>query len=148
MTWLDIPPVWLALALAAAIALDWLVPAGTFGLSWLWLVGDGLVILGVGLMLAALFEFLRGRTSFIPRRVPTAFLQGGIYRLTRNPIYLGAVLVLAGVILHLDAPVALILVPIFAVFIARRFIRGEEIRIRQEFGAAFDSYAARVRRWL
>lgn len=138
----------MGLALAAAIALDWLVPAGTFGLGWLWLVGDGLVILGVGLMVAALFEFLRGKTSFIPRRVPTAFLQGGIYRLTRNPIYLGDVLVLAGVILHLDAPVALILVPIFAVFIARRFIRGEEKALVETFGIPARNWMDRTGRWL
>lgn len=138
----------MALALAAAILLDWLVPAGTFGLRWLWLVGDGLVILGVGLMVAALFEFLRGKTSFIPRRVPTAFLQGGIYRLTRNPIYLGDVLVLAGVIVHLDAPVALILVPIFAVFIARRFIRGEEKALVETFGIPARDWMDRTGRWL
>jgi protein-S-isoprenylcysteine O-methyltransferase Ste14 len=55
--------------------------------------------------------------------------------------------VLAGLCLRWDAPQALILVPVFAWVIARRFIDGEEARLRDAFGAEFDSWAARVGRW-
>ncbi|MEC7764253.1 MAG: isoprenylcysteine carboxylmethyltransferase family protein [Pseudomonadota bacterium] len=124
------------------------MPGGTFGPRWIWRAGDALVILGVGLMVVAVVPFLRQRTSFIPRRRPTAFVRSGLYRVTRNPIYLGDVLVLTGVILHLDAPIALILVPIFAGFIARRFIRGEENALIETFGDEAKAWMNRVGRWL
>lgn len=63
----------------------------------------------------AFWEFLRARTSVIPRQMPSAFLKRGIYRLTRNPIYLGDAMVLAGgLILRWDVLAALPLVPAFA----------------------------------
>lgn len=136
------------MAIAASFGLDRLVPGGTFGPGWVRYLGDALVALGLGLMALALVEFLRGRTSFVPRRVPSAFLKSGIYRVTRNPIYLGDALVLAGVILHLDVPLALILVPIFAAFIAHRFIRGEERGLIEAFGDEARDWMDRVGRWL
>ena len=72
------------------------------------------------------FELVRHHTTFIPRRMPSAFVRQGIFRLSRNPIYLGDALVLAGAILHWDVLPALVLVPAFWRLITRRFIVGEE----------------------
>ena len=88
------------------------------------------------------------RTTVIPRRNPAALVTGGVFRLTRNPIYLGDAALLTGAILWWDAPAALPLVPAFVWLITRRFIRDEEARLRAAFGADFDRWAARVRRWL
>jgi len=107
------------------------------------LVGGGLVLVAL-----AFAEFRRHKTTVIPHREADRLIQTGIFRRSRNPIYLADVLVLAGLILRWDAVLSLVLIPAFMALIEKRFIRGEEIRIRQEFGAAFDSYAARVRRWL
>lgn len=136
------------MALAVVYAIDRALPGLGFGLGWVVLLGDALVVAGLALMVAALVAFLRARTSFIPRRVPSAFLQGGVYRFTRNPIYLGDALVLTGAILHLDAPIALPLVPLFGWFITVRFIRGEEAGLIATFGDEARDYLSRVRRWL
>ena len=148
LRWIDIPPGWLALSAGAAWGLDTLVPGLGFGWSWSRLVGDGLIALGLGAMGLAFWEFLRARTSVIPRQVPTAFLKRGIYRLTRNPIYLGDAMVLAGLILRWDVLAALPLVPAFAALITRRFILGEEAGLMTQFGEEFTEWAAKVRRWL
>jgi protein-S-isoprenylcysteine O-methyltransferase Ste14 len=148
LRWIDIPPGWLALSAGAAWGLDWLIPGLGFGWNWSRLLGDGLIALGLGAMGLAFWEFLRARTSVIPRQVPTAFLTRGIYRLTRNPIYLGDAMVLAGLILRWDVLVALPLVAVFTSVITRRFILGEEAGLIAQFGDEFTEWAAKVRRWL
>jgi len=147
LRWLDIPPSWLIGAIALAFGVDALWPGLGFGWAWSYWLGNVLIVLGFGAMALALIEFLREKTSFIPRRVPSAFLKDGIYRLTRNPIYLGDALVLAGFILRWDVLVALVLVPLFGALISHRFIAGEEAGLRAAFGDEFDEWCQIVRRW-
>ncbi len=145
---IDIPPLWLGLFIALAWGLDRLWPGMATGWEWLRPLGWGLVVAGLVAMALALVEFLRNRTTFIPRRVPTAFLQHGIYRISRNPIYLGDALVLAGLIIAWDALPLLVLVPAFMVLITRRYIHGEEAGLEARFGEEYTAWKARVRRWL
>ncbi len=143
---IDLPPVWLI----AFGGLGWLLD-GLVDLSFPWGMSNlGPVLLGAGATLFSLggLQMLRARTTVIPRRNPAALVTGGVFRLTRNPIYLGDTALLAGAILWWDAPEALPLIPAFIGLIARRFIRDEEARLRAAFGGAFDDWAARVRRWL
>ncbi|MCG6557778.1 isoprenylcysteine carboxylmethyltransferase family protein [Ruegeria sp. 1NDH52C] len=146
---IDLPPIWLA----AFIAVAWLQQRYfSLGLS----LDSGLADLiaglliggGVLLMLMAAVEFRRHRTTIIPHRAPSAMVQSGIYKRSRNPIYLGDVLVLAGVILHLDAVLSLVLVPVFAWLLEKRFIVPEENRLRRQFRADFARYAQKTRRWI
>lgn len=145
---LDLPPVWLLVMMALAFATARLFPGMTVDLDWMRGLGAGIILLGLIIMAAAVWEFLRARTTLIPRRTPTAFLQCGIYRLSRNPIYLGDAVVLFGAILWWGALVALPLVPLFILLITKRFIKGEERGLRAEFGVEFDEWAGNVRRWL
>lgn len=145
---IDLPPVWLVLFIAAAYLLDRLLPGFGFGWVWLMRLGDVVFLVGLLAMGLAVWEFLRARTTFIPRRVPTAFLQGGIYRISRNPIYLGDALLLLGLILRWDVLLALPLVPLFASLITRRYILGEEAGLEAKFGAEFSEWRAKVRRWI
>jgi protein-S-isoprenylcysteine O-methyltransferase Ste14 len=146
MKWIDLPPVWLAVfALLGWVQAHWL-PLGAFGRAGDWL-GGALVLAGLGLALAAAVEFRRARTTIIPHGMPTAIVTSGVYRISRNPIYLGDALILAGLGLRWDSVLALLLVPVFVAVITARFIRPEEGRLRARFGAAFDAWAARVRRW-
>jgi len=146
MKWIDLPPVWLALfaALGWAQAAWW--PLGSFG-AWGDWAGAALVALGLGLAVAAALEFRRARTTIIPHATPTAIVTSGVYRISRNPIYLGDALILAGLGLRWDSVLALVLVPVFVAVITARFIRPEEARLRARFGAEFEAWAARVRRW-
>ncbi|WP_093966940.1 methyltransferase family protein [Actibacterium lipolyticum] len=147
LKWLDLPPIWLAFFGVTAWGQSRLLPAFSFG-KWADWVGTALVGAGVLIAVSAILQFFGNRTSVIPRRTPRTLIRTGIYRLTRNPIYLADAMVLGGLILRWDAVLSVVLVPVFMAVIHRRFIKGEEMRIREEFGEAFDAYASRVRRWL
>lgn len=145
--WIDLPPIWLAAFLAAVWGLDRVLPMNLFGQ-----IGDllaaGLALVGAGLFGGALRAFARARTTVIPHRLPQALVTSGVFRFSRNPIYLADAGFLTAAILWLDVPQALPLVPLFMALIRIRFIMAEEQRLRTVFGAAFDDWAARVRRWL
>ena len=140
------PPTW-ALVFAALI---WaqsrglpLLDLGALGV----VAGIGFVGAGAVLLSAAALQFRRHRTTILPREVPRAMITDGVYAYSRNPIYVADALILAGLALIWDAG-GLVLVPVFMAVITRRFILGEEAGLRAHFGAAFDAYAGRVRRWL
>lgn len=148
LKWIDIPPSWLLGALGLTWGLDQLVPWFATGWGWITYLGNLLVGLGLVSMALGAWELVRHHTTFIPRRVPTNFVRQGIYRITRNPIYLGDALVLAGAALHWDILPALLLVPAFTGLISRRFIRGEEAGLIARFGDEVEAWFGRVRRWL
>src|SRR5690606_21326364 len=110
----------------------------------------GVVLAGLGLalVLAAVMQMVAARTTFVPRRDPDALVSSGLFRVSRNPIYLGDALILVGLCLYWNAVLALPLVIIFVRLISRRFIEGEEAVLRHRFGSAFDTYAKRTRRWI
>lgn len=140
------PPTWLALFLALAWMQSRFLPlldAGPMGRT----IGAVLIAVGLGMMLLAALQFLRHHTTVLPRETPTAMIDSGIYRWSRNPIYLADALILSGAALQWDVG-GLILVPIFMAVIRTRFILGEEAGLRARFGPAFEAYAARTRRWL
>jgi len=139
---MDIPPLWLGLALAASWALSRL---------WAWpLPGLGMAVIGLGavLMLAAVAQMLASRTTFIPRRNPSALVTAGVFRISRNPIYLADALILTGAILYWGALFALPVIPAFMSLIMQRYIRDEENRLRSGFGMEYSTWAARVGRWV
>jgi len=140
------PPTWLLLFLCLAALQARFLPlidAGPIGR----LAGTGLIVCGAVLFIAALLQFRRHHTTVMPRETPVAMIETGIYRLSRNPIYLADALILTGAVLWWDAA-SLLLVPVFVQVITHRFIKGEEAGLRDIFGAAYDRYAARTRRWL
>ena len=143
MKFLDLPPIWLAGALVLTWLSPWLLPWGPA--FW---PGIVLLALAAALALAAIRELARARTTVIPHREPAALVTGGIFRWTRNPIYLADLLILIGLSLIWGKTAGLVLVPALAILLERRFIRGEEGRLGAAFGAAFEAYAARTRRWL
>jgi len=146
--WLDIPPVWLALACAIAWMQASYVPFGlSFGGNWSDFAGGLFVGGGVILMLLAVYEMRAKRTTLIPHREADILVQSGIFSRTRNPIYLGDALVLIGLILNWNAVLALPLIPVFVWIIEKRFIEPEERRLRHKFKAEFARYEQKVRRW-
>lgn len=149
MKWFDMPPVWLA----GFAALAWIqVRVFPLGLSLEGAVTDFLAALliggGVLLMVLAFSEFRRHRTSIIPHETPARLIQSGIYKRSRNPIYLADVLILAGLVLRFDAVLSLVLVPTLLWVLERRFVIPEENRMRRRFRADFARYERKVRRWL
>ena len=149
MKWLDIPPVWLAIAIFATYWIGLNDPFDlSFGGDWAQLVAGLLIGAGVVLMLLAVVEMRKWKTTVIPHRDAAHLVQSGIFKRTRNPIYLADALILFGVILRFDAPLALPLLPLFVWIIEKRFILAEEKRLRQMFKADFARYCSRTRRWI
>jgi protein-S-isoprenylcysteine O-methyltransferase Ste14 len=109
-----------------------------------------LVALGAAVAIAGVVGFRAQRTTVNPTRpaAATSLVQGGVYRWTRNPMYLGLALGLAGAAVGLSNLGAMVLLPAFVTWIDRLQIVPEERALLANFGAAFTDYAARVRRWL
>lgn len=149
MKWLDMPPVWLICFVGIAWFQAKLYP---FNLSLqhpVTLLLAGLFV-GAGIVLALLaaMEFRRHKTTIIPHETPSNLIQTGVFKRTRNPIYLADVLILAGLCLWWDAVLALVLVPVLVWVLEKRFIVPEENRMRREFHADFARYAQKTRRWV
>lgn len=142
---LDYPPVWLILHMAVAwfMASVW-APLGDMGL----LPGAALIAGGLGIMVWAAAAFRRAATTIVPHREPSALVETGPYRRSRNPIYLADLLILAGWALALGAPAALLLLAPLLQVLTTRFVVKEEALLAARLGEAYDSYRARVPRWI
>lgn len=148
---LRVPPV---LVVAIAAALMWVVaralPGWNLDLPGRQAVAALAAILGVAVALAGVIEFRRSRTTVNPLRPDTAtsLVDGGIYRLSRNPMYLGFALALLGWGVFLANPAALAVLFGYVAYMNRFQIAPEERALEARFGAAFAEYRAKVRRWL
>ena len=145
---LDLPPVWLVGFLLLAWGLARLTPG--LNTQYAWQGPLALVLFGAAVVLMALavWQMWRARTTVMPRNVPSALVTSGIFRLSRNPIYLGDALVLAAAVIWWGSSLGLLIVAAFVWFIQDRFIAGEEATIRAEFAADFDTWAQKTRSWL
>lgn len=105
---------------------------------------------GITISLAGVLEFRRARTTVNPLnpQAATAMVTSGIYRYSRNPMYLGLLFVLVGWALWLSNVIAFLLPPFFVFYINRFQIEPEERALSAKFGEAFRKYRRLVRRWL
>ncbi len=142
---LNMPPVWLIgfMATAWGLARLW-APLGDM-LLW---PGLGLVAIGIATIVWSALTFRRAQTTIVPHQPPSALVEAGPYRFSRNPIYLADLIILAGVVLILGAPLALILLVPFREVLLRLFILPEEAVLERDLGPAYLDYKTRVRRWL
>jgi len=119
---------------------------------WLadWSQAAGAVLLAFGVVLgpANALMFLARGTTLNPVRTPARLFTGGVYRFTRNPMYIGLLLIYAGVALLHWQLCALLLIWIPFVVVNRVYIPFEEQRMLTEFGDDYASYCGRVGRWL
>lgn len=118
--------------------------------SWRLVGSLVLLVSGVGVCLAGVICFHRAKTTVNPLKPASAsvLVTSGIYRVTRNPMYLGFALVLVAWAVLLASPFAWLGVAVFVLFINRFQILPEERALRRLFGEALDEYCARVRRWI
>jgi len=110
----------------------------------------GLVLILLGLTFNIQLSGLYGRrgTTIKPFREPSAFLAGGHYAYSRNPMYLWMIIALLGLFMLLGSLLPLIVPPLFAVLLNYRFVVHEEDAMTQRFGEEYVQYRRRVRRWL
>ena len=132
---------WATARLLPGLSADW---PGRIPLS------VALALAGVLVSLAGVLAFRRHHTTVNPLKpqAASALVSTGVYAFTRNPMYLGMLVVLVAWGLYLSNLAAAVLVPLFVPCLNRLQILPEERVLRAKFGAAFDAYAARVRRWI
>lgn len=140
----DVPPVWLAGFAALGWVLGNWVPLWRFDITP---VGGIILWVGVAAVLWSAFWFWRRKTPIEPGHEPRALIVEGPYRLNRNPIYTGLVLILLGFALNQGALSALLPVIAFPILITRRFILPEEDLLRAAFGPDAEAYFLASRRW-
>lgn len=144
----DLPPVWLVGAILLVRFQATVFPGAVhrfFLTDW---VGGVLIAAGLALMVWALAAFRAHQTTAVPHNTPARIITTGPFARSRNPIYLGDVMVLTGVVLWWGAWPSLLLIPLFVWVLARRFIAPEEARMKESFGAEFDAFAEKTPRWL
>lgn len=145
------PPLLFAFALALGLVLQGWFPLvevpGSYarGLRWL---GVALVLIGAGHTFSSAALFARLRTTIVPHGRSSTLVTGGAYRWTRNPMYLGLSVAYlgAGALSHSLWP--LLLLPFVLIVMDQKVIPHEERQLAETFGADYDAYRARVRRWL
>ncbi|MBO6814495.1 MAG: isoprenylcysteine carboxylmethyltransferase family protein [Rhizobiaceae bacterium] len=146
---MNIPPIaQLAIFACLAVILATFLPGLTVDVP-IWLpVLVGLI--GVLFLLPAVVSFAKQKTTVDPRtpEAATTLVTSGIYGITRNPMYVGMLLLLLALAAWLAAASSLLPTIAFLLSIDRGQIRREEESLRQNFGVAFETYANRVPRWL
>jgi protein-S-isoprenylcysteine O-methyltransferase Ste14 len=142
------PPVWLVLGLIGVFALNESYPLIRFTSLASQIAGGVLIVAGLLLLVSANGLFVRAGTDVIPFKDVSSLVTSGVYRFSRNPMYLGMVLVLLGCAVTVGAASALPVPLLFAIIVEVRFIRHEERMLQGLFPAEYPAYCARVRRWL
>jgi len=141
------PRIAMGLVLLAGL-LHLVVTTGYFDVFRSWLTGTAVFASGFALMIGAWWQFKAHEVAICPTAPTARLITGGLYRWTRNPMYLGMVVMLAGLALAVGT------VPFYAAAVAlwliinRHFCPYEERKLRDSFGDEYSRYAARVRRWL
>ncbi|MEI9849700.1 MAG: isoprenylcysteine carboxylmethyltransferase family protein [Sphingomonas sp.] len=145
------PPLVYIGALLAGLALERLIGRPGIPLFGNYLehtLGWLAVAAGLAIMLTAIGLFRKAETERMPWKPATALVTDGVYRWTRNPMYLGMALVYAGIALLLDSLVTLLLLIPLVFVIQKEVIEREERYMEARFGDAYRAYKASARRWV
>jgi len=113
-------------------------------------IAGALLVAGVGISVAGVKSFRLAKTTVNPTRPGSAstLVTSGIYRFTRNPMYLGFLLALLGWAVFLSSPQGFAGALIFVLYMNRFQIKPEEMAMSSMFGEKYERYKIEVRRWL
>ena len=142
------PPVLLVMHFLVAYFLNRFVPLSFVFPGILVWVGYALVVIGFGLAFSAAIRFMQARTTLDPHGSVSEIVTGGVFGISRNPIYLGFVCLLVGFPFIFGSYSGLILSPFFIILMNTLVIQHEEAYLEKKFGDVYTSYKSRVRRWL
>lgn len=148
---LKLPPAALALLIALAMwGASRMTPSLEVPFLARGLAGAVFVAVGMGIAVAGIVTFRRAGTTIDPTKPGSAsvLVSSGVYRFTRNPMYLGVLLALIGWAAFLSNAWALVGVPAFVLYMNRFQITPEERTLSAIFGAEYSAYKSMVRRWL
>ena len=148
---LKVPPPAVALVIGvlmwlltrAAPSLGFVIPAST-------LIAIILAVAGLAIAIAGVATFAKAKTTVNPTtpQASSSLVSWGIYKVTRNPMYLGLLLELTAWAIFLSNPLPFLLLPVYMIYINRFQIAPEERVLTKLFGSNFAAYQSRVRRWI
>jgi protein-S-isoprenylcysteine O-methyltransferase Ste14 len=148
---LKVPPLVLVLVLALTM---WFaarqLPSLAIMLPWRHGLAAAVSGFGIFFLLAGIYTFWKAKTTFNPMKPDTSssLVVSGIYRVSRNPMYLGFLLVLIGWAIFLSHVLPFLFLPVFVAYMNRFQILPEERVLSAKFGEGYDRYKQAVRRWL
>lgn len=148
---LKVPPVAQVIITAAAMyGVSKMVPALTFSLNGSTALAVGLGVIGMSLGVMGVTQFRIAQTTPNPQALEkvSSLVTSGIYRYSRNPMYLGLVLILLGWAFYLSHFLAFVLLPVFILYMTRFQIQPEEQMMARKFGKTYQAYLNKVRRWI
>jgi protein-S-isoprenylcysteine O-methyltransferase Ste14 len=145
---LSFPPGQLLASIILAVVLAFCCPGPRLLAPPFTLLGLVPIAAGIALNLAAAAALKCHATTIKPFAESSALVTDGVFGLTRNPIYLGMILILCGTALLLGAATPWAVCLGFAAQLHFRFVLAEEQMLAARFGEAWLDYAARVRRWV
>ena len=145
------PPLLFLAALVLGFSLDRLMPLPLSNpelTSIGWTAGGALIVIGIAIFAAGIRNFSRADTPVPSTQAVRALVTTGIHGWSRNPIYVGMLLVYAGIGMAARSPwILLLALPLF--FILRYgVVAREEAYLERRFGETYRDYKAHVRRWL
>ena len=143
-----IPPVYYLVALVAMLILNFVFPVKRlihFPFNWLGLV---FVVIGNIFNKSSLDYFKKVDTPESPYEKSTYLVTAGLYRFTRNPMYLGGILIILGIAVILGSLSPFFVLPFLIWAVQRSFVRREESALEEIFGEEYRAYKKKVRRWI
>jgi protein-S-isoprenylcysteine O-methyltransferase Ste14 len=113
-------------------------------------VAGAFIIVGLLIDLTAVLAFFAAKTTISPLKPQNtnSLVISGLYKISRNPMYLGMLMILTGWTIWLGNPLNAVLLAGFIAYITYAQIRPEETALHEKFGADYDDYCRRVRRWI
>ena len=148
---LKVPPVAQVIITAAAMyGVSKMVPALTFSLNGSTALAVGLGVIGMSLGVMGVTQFRKAQTTPNPQALEkvSSLVTSGIYGYSRNPMYLGLVLILLGWAFYLSHFLSFVLLPVFILYMTRLQIQPEEQMMARKFGKTYQAYLNKVRRWI
>ncbi len=142
------PPILLMICIAAGLGLHTMLPFPTQDSPAFQLAGAALILAALALDVWASLSFRKAKTTILPHRGSDALVTSGPFQFSRNPIYVGNVMILVGVGLMARSLWPIILAPALAIAVQKLAIEREEAHLSARFGAQWEDYAQRVRRWV
>ena len=142
------PPVVALIFVVMAHFLGDLIPLSFSAPAILRAVGLAMSLVGFLLGIAAFIEFRKAHTTLDPHGSAKQLVTSGIYRYTRNPIYLGFLLLVMGLPLYSGLYWGIILAPLYVLLMNRLIIQHEEAYLERKFGKTYTNYTTDVRRWV
>lgn len=143
-----VPPVYLLASIGLMFVINkWLPIGNAVPDSWQWF---SLILMAFGLLMifSSFGLFVKADTGVVPFDEAKALVTSGFYRITRNPMYLGMVLILVAAAVKAGSIGAWLPIPLFIAVIHFNFILGEEEFLEEAFGEPYLAYKAKVRRWI